>query len=107
MANCFDCQRPECVALWKTRTVQFGRPKSVDESNLEEKKYMDGEIYHIQHCQNSGCHEIYIRGKNGVDCDGCGVRYCELCQCSVAKETEDGEYLCSDCAEHYDGEFIK
>lgn len=80
-----SCDRELCKKEWN-RWSQ----KTESEEDLD---YKNGN-YGLTHCQRSGCHEIYFRGKNGWDCHTCGVHYCENCSSEYMVEV-----VCNTCHE--------
>lgn len=84
-----ECKEEKCIREWF---------KNDGKTQKEEERNFASGSYGLQHCQVKGCHEIYWRGKNGVDCEKCGLRACENCQCDETKfiETPDDDtvYMC-------------
>ena len=88
MATWEGCSRPECKKEW----AELSDGTTQDE---QDRRYEIGS-YGLQHCETSGCHTIYFRGKNGVECEVCEKEVCEGCQCddTVMIEVDDDEYVC-------------
>lgn len=88
--NC-DCDLPKCRE--KFASEWWGYHAGSDPKD-------DACGWNIQHCQEENCHTIYVRGKNGADCDACGLRACEGCQCDASSlddsDVED-DWHCSEC----------
>jgi hypothetical protein len=82
------CQRKECIEQWEEYV-------SDEEDNA--RGYSDGS-YTCTHCQVSGCHSIYWKGKNGGTCEGCRLEACEGCQDDGTFNDEYGVWYCASCA---------
>lgn len=66
MTEYLNCDKEECVDLWEYENY--------------DEWYEDNCQDHLpKHCEIKGCHEIYIKGKNGNSCVSCGLDVCESC----------------------------
>ena len=83
------CPREECKREWE----EWSGGKTQKEHNED---YEQGS-YGLRHCQYPGCHTLYWRGKNGCDCEVCGLKVCEGCQCDESRMVfmeDDDVYVC-------------
>lgn len=82
MTDYLECSDNDCIKEWKDNEF--------DKWCKEEEEEKIGLV--PQHCSTFGCHEIYIKGKHGHTCAGCGRDICRLC-------FEDGLCVIDECEE--------